>query len=389
MFVPLIFAEHTIESLYLEQGRDRPWVYRILLVGTLAALASLPLVRVDVAVRAPGMVRPETERTELTAPLSARIEQVLVRDNDLVAAGQPLLVLASADVAERLARNRARQREAQALVADLQLLTGALAEGREVVPGDLHVPALRQEQAHYLAQRATARLAEARARQEGARIAALAARGIATQQELDNARYEVARLAAEERLLTEQALLRWHTQCRQEQETLAELVSTGQRWQEEERQTVVRAPAAGLVLGFSGWQAGGYVGVGQALGAISPEAALTVETYVASRDVGLIAKGQPVRLQVDAFPPAVWGTLDGSVTAVSGDWVPGGAGREPVFKVTIRPHATHLLAARGQRAELRKGLTLSARFLVAERSLLQLLHDDASAWFNPHDTRPL
>jgi hypothetical protein len=39
------------------------------------------------------------------------------------------------------------------------------------------------------------------------------------------------------------------------------------------------------------------------------------------------------------------------------------------------------------RGDLKKGLTLTARYVVARRSLLQILHDDASAWLNPQDSR--
>lgn len=35
-----------------------------------------------------------------------------------------------------------------------------------------------------------------------------------------------------------------------------------------------------------------------------------------------------------------------------------------------------------------KATTLSARFLVARRSVLQLFYEDASVWLNPQDNRP-
>jgi hypothetical protein len=93
-------------------------------------------------------------------------------------------------------------------------------------------------------------------------------------------------------------------------------------------------------------------------------------------------------LQVDAYAYTWWGTLDGEVIAISGDAIPSEGGTMPGFKVTIRPAATHLVLRNGAQAELRKGLTVSTRFLVARRSLLQLLYDEAGAWLNPQDRRP-
>ena len=79
---------------------------------------------------------------------------------------------------------------------------------------------------------------------------------------------------------------------------------------------------------------------------------------------------------------------DGVVTSVSRDRIEtGGSGpAAAVFQVLIRPAAT-ALSARGARAELKSGLTLTARFHVARRTLLELLHEDASAWLNPQDPR--
>ncbi|MBI3884159.1 MAG: hypothetical protein HY302_00255 [Opitutae bacterium] len=67
----------------------------------------------------------------------------------------------------------------------------------------------------------------------------------------------------------------------------------------------------------------------------------------------------------------------------------GNGGPTPAgFKVLVRPAATFLALPNGLRGELKKGLTLSARFLVARRSVLQLFYEDASAWLNPQDNRP-
>jgi HlyD family secretion protein len=388
MFIPAHLAEHTVESLYAGQGRERPWTYRVLLLAVVGTLATLPFINVDVSVRAPGMVRPATERVELRLAAGARIERVLARDNETVEAGQVLLVLSTAELDERLAHNHTLQVEHAALQAGLVSLLTAISAREEsvtaVLPADL-----RQELAQYQVQLGSYHLAENKARGELARYTALADKGIATPQELENARYESDRLRTESHLLTEQVCTRWQARLREESATLAELALEAQRLGEERGGYILRAPARGTLLGFTGWSPGGYVTAGQLLGAVSPADSLVVEARVASRDVGQVRVGQPARLQVDAFPYTEWGTLDGVVTAISGDWVGGGeaANTPPSFKVMVRPAKLQLSLPGGAHAELKKGLTLSARFLVARRSLFQLLYDDASAWLNPHDQR--
>lgn len=393
MLIPATLAEHTVESLYAQHGPERRWIYWLVLLGATGALASLPLIKVDVSVRAPGMVRPVTERADLRPAVSGRIDRVLARDNERVHAGQTLLVLAAGELDERLARNRALQAEHAAAIADLVHLTAATGTDRPAAAGDFQNPALRQELAQHQAQLDSYRLAETKARNELARYTTLAAKGIATQQELDNARYEAERLQAESRLLLEQNLSRWQSRLQEERTALAGLTSDAQRLQEETTHYLLQAPAAGVLVGFSGWSPGGFVTAGQSLGVVSPSDTLLVETHVSPRDVGLVRVGQAARLQIDAYPYTQWGTLDGTVEAIGGDLVGGEAstpGTNPgqAFKVMIRPAAGHLMLPNGVRGELKKGLTLSARFLVARRSVFQLLYDDVSAWLNPQDQRP-
>ncbi|MEJ1973621.1 MAG: HlyD family efflux transporter periplasmic adaptor subunit [Lacunisphaera sp.] len=392
MMIPAAFAENTVESLFAEMGPERPWIYRFFLVGVIAALASLPLIEVDVAVRAPGILRSATERVELRPATSGPIVRVLAHDNEQVQAGQALLVVSSADLDERLARNQALQEEHAGRIADLQRITSWAAEPRlddkGMAPEGLLTAAIAREWAAYLAQLEADRLAETKAANDEARYAVLAGKGIATRQEWENARYEVQRLQAESRLLQTQALTRWQSRLQDEATAQAELVSEEQRLAEEQVRYTVRSPVAGVLVGFTGWSPGGFVGANQLLGAVSPDDTLLVETQVSSRDAGLVRVGQRVRLQIDAYAYTWWGALDGVVTAIGGDALIADRATPPGFKVLVRPAATHLTLPNGARAELKKGLTLSARLLVARRSLLQLLYDESSAWLNPQDRRP-
>ena len=415
--IPASLGENTVEHLYAEHGPDRPWIYWLVLAGVTGALASLPLIKVDVSVRATGLIRPTTERAELRTAISGHVAEVLVQDNDRVQSGQPLLVLRSRDLEERLARNLVLEADHADLIADLQILTtgpvvasarpSGNGEAKGVTTGTLRRPsplpggpvvnlsfrtaALRQEYSQFLAQVDSYQLAEAKAGNELARYTTLAAKGIATRQELDNAQYEVERLQAESRLLVAQTRARWQARLRDEQTAQADLVSEAQRLQEEQTQYTLRSPAAGVLVGFSGWSAGGFVAAGQTLGAVSPEDDLQVEAHVSPRDIGLVRMGQAARLQIDAYPYTQWGTLDGTVSSISGDLVSGAgnnatnsSGSAPAgFKVLVRPATTFLALPNGVRGELKKGLTLSARFHVARRSILQLLYDDVSAWLDP------
>lgn len=381
--LPAELAGHTVESLYALHGPERKWTYWFVLGGVVGALASLPVIHVDVSVRAPGIVRSLTERAELKTAVSGRIGDVPVHDNDVVAAGQVLLTLGTGELDEQVHRQAALMAEKAAVQADLRSL---LAEVE--LAQDLQTVALAHEQIQYRAQLESYRLAEAKAASEYGRFTALADKGIATRQELDNSRYEVERLQAESRLLREQTRARWAARLKDEESGCADLASTLRQLEEQRTHYTVRAPVAGVLVGFNGWSPGGQVLAGQVLGTVSPGDALRVETQVSTKDIGLVRTGQRVRLQVDAYPYTQWGMLDGVVESIGGDLLAGGAPGSPrYFKVLVRPVATHLSLSSGTRAELKRGLTLTARYVLARRSLLQVLYDDASAWLNPQDNR--
>ena len=403
--IPLIPAElgpDTVESLYAGRWLDRPVIYWAVLGASLLGMITAPLIKIDVSISAAGMVRPVGERCELQTPIAGLISQVLAHDNDCVQAGQPLVVLQSCDVDERLSRNHAIQVEHQDMIFDLNAVVtnGVESHAGLLSPVDLPQPSLgdfrtasfRQEYFQFLAALEASRLAAAKSHSALDRVSALVARGIATQCELDDSRYELSRVQAEGRLLVQQTIARWEARRREEQSALDALVSEEKRLREERALYTVRAPSDGVLLGFNGLGAGVFLPAGQSLGVLSPADPLVIEALVPPRDAGLIRLGQPVKIQIDAYPYTRWGMLEGKIIAISGDvtsgYGTGGGGVSPFqFKVTIRPATTVLNLPNGLCGELKKGLTVQTRFLVARRSLLRLLYDDIRSSFDPDPAR--
>jgi HlyD family secretion protein len=103
--------------------------------------------------------------------------------------------------------------------------------------------------------------------------------------------------------------------------------------------------------------------------------------YVTPRDIGLVRSSGAVRILIDAFNYSDWGFVNGRVMDVSGDFVQ--LNGQPMFKVRCEMDRDHLTLRNGFAGPLKKGMTLRARFVVAERSVLQLLSDDINDWLNP------
>ena len=392
-FAPAELAPYTVQGLQADRGVPRPWIYWLVLGGAACALAVLPFVQVDVTIRAAGWVRPVTERTELKAAVGGRVGRVAAHDNERVTGGQSLVELTTRDVDERLARNRALQQEQAGLVADLQRLTArrevpAQAPDAAVAPpgeamGDFATLLLAREYAHYTVQFEAGVLALTKACAARDRIGRLAARGLVTEKERDDAAYEFERVQSDQRLLIQQTMAGWQARLREARTTLDTLGSEERRLQEEQTLAVIRAPVAGTVQGLVGLAQGAYVLPGQSLGFVSPDDRLVAEAYVSPRDIGFVRAGQRVRMQIDAYPYTQWGLLDGEVEGVAADSGSVQNSTTTAYKIVIRPAAMALRLQNGIRGELRKGMTLSARLVVTRRSLLQLLHEDLSGWLDP------
>ena len=150
---------------------------------------------------------------------------------------------------------------------------------------------------------------------------------------------------------------------------------------DKKNQYVITAPATGSLLKVAGTQTGSFVSPGQKLAEISPEDKLIAECYVPSSDIGYIENGQTVRFQFDAFDYNQWGLLKGEVTKISDDAVV--IDDRPVFKVRCKLPSTYLQLKNGQKGYLKKGMTLTGRFILTRRTLFQLLFDKVDDWLNP------
>jgi hemolysin D len=82
------------------------------------------------------------------------------------------------------------------------------------------------------------------------------------------------------------------------------------------------APANGVVQQLAVHTIGGVVAAGQQLMVVVPVAGgLEAEAWLDNKDAGFVRPGQPVALKIETFPFTRYGTVPGSVVAISADAV--------------------------------------------------------------------
>jgi hemolysin D len=88
------------------------------------------------------------------------------------------------------------------------------------------------------------------------------------------------------------------------------------------RQMTLTAPVDGTVQQLAVHTIGGVVTPAQALMVIVPkDNPLEVEAVLENKDIGFVSAGQEAEIKVETFPFTRYGTIDGTVTQVSGDAV--------------------------------------------------------------------
>ena len=198
-------------------------------------------------------------------------------------------------------------------------------------------------------------------------------------QALRRQRGQVERDLAAAKMEAPQIELRSRAQVEQVARQLSEL-REGMSQVEAKRETVIRAPMAGVVTNVA-------VNRGQSIGADAPlvtvlpkGSGLHVELLVPTRAIGFVAKGQEVVLRYEAFPYERFGQYRGVITDIGRNvWTQGErigslTAKEPVYRIDVSLEKQSVTAL-GQEFPLRPGMLVNADLLLEKRTLLEWIFE--------------
>jgi len=173
--------------------------------------------------------------------------------------------------------------------------------------------------------------------------------------------------------------LRARAQVEQVERQISEL-KQGMSQVEAQRETVIRAPMAGVVTNVA-------VNRGQSVAADTPlvtvlpkGSGMHVELLVPTRAIGFLKPGQEVVLRYEAFPYERFGQYHGTITEIgrnvwtSGERVGPLQAREPVYRVDVSLQS-QTVSALGQELPLRPGMLVNADLLLEKRSILEWIFE--------------
>jgi HlyD family secretion protein len=192
---------------------------------------------------------------------------------------------------------------------------------------------------------------------------------------------EALKLTAACQAFTSQQKTSWEAALSDLNSNQVKLMAQHEQLIDEKNQYEVRAPVSGTLQGLSAKYEGGLVQAGEVLCELSPETDLIAECFIETQDIGFLKVNQKVNFSIDAFNYNFFGIITGRVKSIDNDYTT--LAERPVFKVRCSFDTSQLQLKNGYRGQLKKGLTIHARFLIARRTIAQLLFDKLDNWLNP------
>ncbi|WP_316817508.1 HlyD family secretion protein [Pedobacter nyackensis] len=384
MSLSIFSAENISDTALVYRSQiNRPTqiIYLVTIFGILLTLSILPFIKTPISVKSNGLLQSSIEKTELTVPVNGRLIKLQLSDNKKVKQGETLITIDASTPRQQGSVVQNRQGQTAAFLQDIRILLVYINRN-----GFSYPPLQTGQYTAYWQQFAqeleNARIAKNQAESTYNRYNKLFQNKALTESEYERYKFEYEQSESAYKMIINRYKTQWQTEANTLRTELQQLSGQQIELNEQKKQYTLKAPIDGSIQNLTGIQEGAYVFANQKIGEISPDADLTAFCYIKPADIGLIKRGQEVRLQVDAFNYNQWGLASGRVLDISDDIIV--INNQPVFKVRCGLTKNHLQLKNGYKGYLKKGMTFTARFTVTERSLYQLLYDKVDDWVNPN-----
>ena len=376
--MPQLFPSEIIksssENYFSEQSTSSRIIYLSVILFLMIAIGFLPLVNVQVTTQSGGVVRSGYEDNPVIPVVSGEIKTCRISENQSVDKGDTLLIVATDRIDEDIRLLTFRQSEDSLLCSDLSKLVLGKKNG-------LLSATCKQDYIAYTGKLAEQETQLLQAESEYLLAEKLFHKGITPKHDFEKISHQFQYEKTRYHSIQAQQLTLWQGKLKETTLSLTELAARIQQLKKEKEQYFITAPIAGTITGYIGIKPGNFVVPNQQIARIAPETDLLVECFVTPSDIGLIEKGMPASFQFHAFNYNLWGVATGSVNEISNNVI--SINNQPFFRVKCQLDQRFLQLKNGYKGNLKKGMTLTGRFKVAERTLFQLLYDKADNWLNP------
>jgi HlyD family secretion protein len=365
---------YTVENLWAKTHVNTRSIYIILVILIISFLFALPYIFVDISSQSRGIVRSSFENVPITNMVASKILSVHFKANQQVAKGDTLFILDPGILNTEMQLTTGKLLQNQHELADL---SRAL-RGSDLSFGQL---AMQADYAQYQAQLKELGGKVHQAETTLKRNQVLFDARVIPPLEYEQHVHALDDLTNQLNMATKKQQSHWERQRTELKTSRQTQTANLKKLRLEQKQYVIIAPISGTIVNYKGYAAGTFINNTHVIAEISPDQKLVVECLVATQDIGLVHATQRVRFQMDAYNYNYWGLVEGEVVDI--DQHVSQQNDQLFVKVRCRLNRMHLKLKNGYQAGIRKGMTLSAHFIITRRSLYQLLFDHVDAWLNP------
>jgi HlyD family secretion protein len=369
------------EFKFLYKNENSKIIYIFIILIIFFSIVSLPFIYTDISIKSTGITRPVTERTEVKPIITGIIDTVYYKEGDKVEKNAVLLRLKDPNTKGKVILNKFEINQREQFIHDLSILTNSLHLKTSTI-NKLTAPLYKQQLAKFTNQKQDLEASIGKAKKELDINTPLAKDKIISGKEFYDIQINYQKLQSSYQAFVQEQLSVWQQELAQYNLELSQYKQQLNIVNTDASYYFVKAPTSGIIQGINTRYQGGLLQANETLCTISPEGDLIGECYVPTRDIGLLKVGQPVRYQMEAFDYNYFGVLTGKVATIDNDFTV--INNTPVFKVRCSFDSTQLHLKNGFTGTLKKGLNFQARFIVARRSLWQLLYDNLDDWLNPN-----
>lgn len=373
MLFPPEIIDNSVELHHIRNKVKSKTIYITVISILCIAFILLPFISVNITTQARGIIKSPFENIPLQSVVYAQITKNNIRENAKIKKGDTLLIFNSLKLNEQIARLKAKTEENIVFIADINSILKD--------SGNVQTQKYLQEAKYQktIIDELTKNVAYLKTELKVAEN--LYNKSITPKQEFLQVKntYEsgLQKLSAQKtqfrtNLETEKIRLELENN---------EIVSQIAQLEDEKRNYIITAPISGSIVQASGISVGGFVSPNQTIAYISNNDSLIVECYINPSDIGFIRKNQDVTFQFDAYDYNQWGLAEGRVLEISPDILT--MQESAIFPVRCELLTNNLMLKNGFVGDFQKGMTVTARFNLTERTLWQLLFDKVDDWMNP------
>lgn len=377
----LAYASDMQQALLGERSRVTGAALGLMLAALVAGIVWAGTTRVEEITKGEARIIPSSREQVIQSLEGGILQELRVREGDVVAAGQPLLRIDPTKADASFLEGRSKELALRATIARLEAesrgtplrFPPSVAAEREIVRNETQAFEARRR----ALEQGTATLKRSKQllEREIAMTRPMVERGLVAEVELLRMQRQYNELDLQVSERNNKYRADAAAELSRNESELAQLTGILAARKDMVDRTVIRAPLRGTVKNIRVNTVGGVIQPGQDIMEIVPlEDQLLVEAKIPPREVAFLRPGLPATVKLTAYDYTVYGALDGTVELISADTLREERSREEAsyYRVLVRT-STSTLRAGGKELPIIPGMTASVEVRTGEKSVLDYL----------------